>query len=210
MEAAETDARQSHDVHIASYAAGLRARIAIHRHEFEEALMHTAERWSVRRLIRRARSSLPIVVLRPRARDVSESEARCAEVHELASSGIEAAAPTACALAILALTEDPSNSGVAADAFRQVEATGALDSFITAAREALVSSQRFLRVSTTGRLSSARSVSRTTLAGARFGTNSRWAAARSYPRLDTAGTRSGPPSRPRLHKPNDRARTLYQ
>jgi DNA-binding NarL/FixJ family response regulator len=71
---------------------------------------------------------------------VSESEARCAEVHELASSGIEAAALTACALAILALNEDPSNSGVAADAFRQVEATGALDSFITAAR----GSSRFL------------------------------------------------------------------
>jgi LuxR family maltose regulon positive regulatory protein len=141
IEVAETFARQSHDVHIATYTAGLRARIAIHMHEFEEALRHTAERWE-RPASHPARAE--VLAYRGLAAacvgDVTESEARCAEVHELASSGIEAAALTACALAILELREDPSNSAVAADAFRQVEATGALDSFISAAR----GSPRFL------------------------------------------------------------------
>jgi ATP/maltotriose-dependent transcriptional regulator MalT len=140
IEAAETQA-QSHDVHIAAYTVGLRARIAIHRHKFEEALVHTAERWE-RPASHPARAEL--LAYRGLAAaclgDATESEARCTEVRELASSGIEAAALTACALAILALSEDPSNSGVAADAFRQVEATGAVDSFITAAR----GSSRFL------------------------------------------------------------------
>lgn len=141
IEAAEALARQSHDVHIATYTAGLRARIAIHRREFEEALTYTAERWE-RPASHPARAEL--LAYRGLAAaclgDVAESEARCAEVHELASSGIEAAALTACALAILALGEDPSNSDLAADAFHRVETTGALDSFITAAR----GSSRFL------------------------------------------------------------------
>jgi LuxR family maltose regulon positive regulatory protein len=139
-EAADEHTRHGHDIHIATYSAGLKARIAIHKREFEEALMHTTERWE-RPASHPARAEL--LAYRGLAAaclgDVAESEARCAEVHELASSGIEATALAACARAITALSEDPSNSA-AADAFHVVETTGAFDSFITAAR----GSSRFL------------------------------------------------------------------
>jgi DNA-binding CsgD family transcriptional regulator len=135
MEAADEHTRHGHDIHIASYSAGLKARIAIHNHEFEEALMHTAERWE-RPASHPARAEL--LAYRGLAAaclgNVAESEARYTEVHKLASSGIEATALAACARAITALSEDPSNSGAALEAFHVVETTGAFDSFITAAR----------------------------------------------------------------------------
>lgn len=141
IEAADEHTRHGHDIHIATYSAGLKARIAIHRREFEDALIHTAEKWE-RPASHPARAEL--LAYRALAAacldDAAESEARCVEVHELASSGIEATALAACARAINALGEDPSNAAAAADAFHLVESTGALDSFITAAR----GSTRFL------------------------------------------------------------------
>jgi LuxR family transcriptional regulator, maltose regulon positive regulatory protein len=135
MEAADEHTRHGHDIHIASYSACLKARIAIHNHEFEEALTHTAERWE-RPASHPARAEL--LAYRGLAAaclgDIAGSEARCAEVHKLASSGIEATALAACARAINALSEDPSNSSVALKAFQVVDTTGAFDSFITAAR----------------------------------------------------------------------------
>ena len=141
MELAEEYARLGHDVHIAAYAAGLKARIAIHKHEFEAAFGHAAER-SERPVSQPARAEL--LAYRSLAAaclgDAEESEATRAEVHKLASSGIEAAALTACARAITALDEDPPQSDAVGVAFEVVATSGAFDSFVTAAR----GSPRFL------------------------------------------------------------------
>jgi LuxR family maltose regulon positive regulatory protein len=136
VEAAEQQARHSRDVHIAIYVAALRARIAIHRQQFEEALTCTGGRWE-RPGSDPARAEL--VAYRGLAAacegDVVEAEARCEEVQTIAGRGVEASALTACTRAIMSLYGDqPRAVEASAEAFRTVEASGAFDCFVTAAR----------------------------------------------------------------------------
>jgi ATP/maltotriose-dependent transcriptional regulator MalT len=136
IEAAENHCRQSRDVHIAMYAATLRTRVAIQKHEFTDALARTAVRWN-RPGSQPARADL--LAYRALAAacqgDTSMSHASCADAHELAGLCIEATTLMACAGGITALDEGrPDAANVALEAFRFVEATGAFDSFVTSAR----------------------------------------------------------------------------
>ena len=136
VDAAEEQARHSRDVHIAIYVAALRARIAIHRQQFKEALTHTGGRWE-RPGSDPARAEL--IAYRGLAAacegDAVEGEARCKEVNKIAGRGVEASALTACTRAIMALHgERRSAVEASANAFRTIEATGAFDCFVSAAR----------------------------------------------------------------------------
>jgi len=136
VDAAEEQARHSRDVHIAIYVAALRARIAIHKQQFEEALAHTAER-----LERRGSDPARAELLAYRGLAAAcegnavEGQARCEEVHKIAGRGVEATALTACTRAIMALNGERRRAvEVSANAFRTIEQTGALDCFVSAAR----------------------------------------------------------------------------
>jgi LuxR family transcriptional regulator, maltose regulon positive regulatory protein len=136
VDAAEEQALHSRDVHIAIYVAALRARIAIHRQQFKEALTCTGGRWE-RPGSDPARAEL--LAYRGLAAacegDPNEGQARCEEVHAIAGRGVEASALSACTKAIITLLGDrPRAAEASAEAFRTVETTGAFDCFVSAAR----------------------------------------------------------------------------
>jgi LuxR family maltose regulon positive regulatory protein len=136
VDAAEEQARHSRDVHIAIYVAAMRARIAIHRRQFKEALTCTGGRWE-RPGSDPARAEL--IAYRGLAAacegDAIEGQARCEEVHTIAGRGVEASALTACTRAIMALHGDrPRAVEASAEAFRAIETSGAFDCFVSVAR----------------------------------------------------------------------------
>jgi LuxR family maltose regulon positive regulatory protein len=153
IETAEEEARHSGDVHVALSASALRARIAIHNQDFDTALKYTDIRWE-----RPAAAAMRAELLAHRclaaacAGDIAGSSVLAGQTRAIPGLGVEATALTACADAIAAVCSDtkdaPEQLG---QAFEAVEATGAFDCFVTAARgfpefvAALVSSREDAR-----------------------------------------------------------------
>jgi len=138
VEAAEEYGRESGDVHIAMYAAALRARVAIERHDLETASRHASRRWerpgspSMRGELLGYRSLTAAC-----AGDFAESESLSSHARGLRAVGVEASALISCAEGIVVIRTDAKNGVAAATrAFEAIKSLGAFDCFVTAARGA--------------------------------------------------------------------------
>jgi DNA-binding NarL/FixJ family response regulator len=136
IEVAEEHGRHGRDVHIAMYAATLRARIAIDKQDFESAMRHTAVQWErPASAAMRAELSAYRCLAAACLGDLAQSEFLRSQVRAIKGLGVEAAALTACADAINAVgAERAEAEELSIQAFRAVESTGAFDCFVTAAR----------------------------------------------------------------------------
>jgi DNA-binding NarL/FixJ family response regulator len=134
IDEAESHARQS--AYIALSLAAVRAASAIQRREFSDALDETTT-WVDRGGSHPGRAEL--LAYRALAAsclgDPAMSDVCRMEVDRLAGRSIEATNLTACARAITAITQDrPGATDTAVEAYRLIEATGAFNSLVIAAR----------------------------------------------------------------------------